>query len=93
MTGKRKQCIAGNDCFFFISFTNFFKALTISAAKQIISQQQQDENNQDSKHYIRQKNHNCHSHCNPKQNKSYQPFHAITKKRIYYYLIYALFLK
>lgn len=59
---------------------DYFKVLTVSAAKQIISQQQQNENNQYSKHYIGQKNHNCHSHCNPKQNKSYQPFHAITRK-------------
>lgn len=59
----------------------FFKhALTAPAAKQIISQQQQDENNQNPQHFIGQKNHNCHSHCNPKQNKAYEPSHATTRK-------------
>ena len=54
--------------------------LFVSAAEQIISQQQQDEDNQYPQHFIGQENHNCHSHCDPKQNKTDESFHAITRK-------------
>jgi hypothetical protein len=54
--------------------------LFVSAAEQIISQQQQDEDNQYPQHFIGQENHNCHSHCDPKQYKTDKSFHAITRK-------------